>query len=98
MLERVTVDVVTVAEEIGRRSVVWESVHDLLRRPCGRRVFGHVEVEDAPAMVGKHDEDEQHAEVHGSNSEEIDRDQVLDVVGQEGAPRLVRWSPGALGH
>jgi len=48
-------------------------------------------------MVGEHDQDEEHAQVDGRNGEEIDRDQVLDVVGQERAPRLGRRS-GALGH
>jgi hypothetical protein len=39
-------------------------------------MLGDVEVEDAPPMVGKHDEDEEHAEVRGRHREEIDRDQV----------------------
>ena len=54
--ERVTVDAVTIAEEIGRRGVVRERVHDLLGRPVRGGVFGHVEVDDTPAMVGEHDE------------------------------------------
>jgi hypothetical protein len=44
-------------------------------------MFGHVEVEDAPAVVGEHDEDEENAEPSGGNSEEIDRDQVSDMIG-----------------
>jgi len=44
----------------------------------------------APAVVGKHDEDEQHARARGGNREKIDGDEVPDVIGQERAPRL-RW-------
>jgi len=36
------VDLVTVAQEIGRRGVVRESVHDLLGGPVGGGVLGHV--------------------------------------------------------
>jgi len=54
------VDLVTVAQEIGRRGVVREGVHDLLGGPAGGGVLGHVEVDDPPAMVGEHDENEEH--------------------------------------
>src|SRR5215471_9341674 len=37
--ERVAVDRVAIAEEIRRRGVVREGVHDLLGRPRGRRMF-----------------------------------------------------------
>jgi len=53
-------------------------------------MFGDVEVDDAPAVVGEDDEDEEDAEACGGNREEIDGDQVLDVVGEEGAPGLRR--------
>ena len=56
------VDLVTIAEEIGRRGVVREGVHDLLGGPGGGGVLGHVEVDDPPAMVGEHDEDEEDAQ------------------------------------
>ena len=76
-----TIDAVAIAEEVGRRGVVWEGVDDLLGRPGARGMFGHVEVEDAPAVVGEHDEDEENAEPSGGNGEEIDRDQVPDMNG-----------------
>jgi hypothetical protein len=57
--ELLAIDLVTVAQEVGRRGVVRERVHDLLGGPEGGRVLGDVEVDDAAAMVGKHDEDEQ---------------------------------------
>jgi len=41
-------------------------------------------------MVGKHDEDKEHPQGPGGDREEIDRDQVLDMVGEERSPGLGR--------
>jgi hypothetical protein len=88
--EHVTVDRVAIAEEVGRGGVVWEGVHDLLGRPGSGGMLGDIDVEDAAAVVGEHDEDEQHAPARGGNREEIDGDEVPDVIGQERASRLRR--------
>src|SRR2546428_1285637 len=69
--EHVTVDRVAIAEEIGRGGVVREGVHDLLGRPGSGGKLGDIEVEDAPAVVGEHDQDEQNAQARGGDSEEI---------------------------
>ena len=53
-------------------------------------MLGDIEVEDAPPVVGEHDEDEQDAQTRGGDGEEIDGDEVADVIGQERAPRLRR--------
>src|SRR5258708_2546418 len=95
--ERVTIDAVAIAKEVGRRGVVWEGVDDLLGGPGARGMFGHVEVEDVAALVGEHDEDEEDAQLHGGDREEIDRDEAGHMVGEERAPRLRgRWA--ALRH
>jgi len=69
-------------------------------------VLGHVEVDDAPAMVREHDEDEEHAQARGGHREKIDGDQASDMVVEERPPGL-RWpgaplrhepGDGALGH
>ena len=41
-------------------------------------------------MVSERDEDEEDAEPSGGHGEEVERDQVPDVIGQERAPRLQR--------
>ena len=51
-------------------------------------MLGHVEMDDAPAVVGEHDEDEEDAEPSSGHGEEIDRDQVPDMIGQKGSPSL----------
>jgi hypothetical protein len=68
-----TVDAIAVAEEIGRRGLVWKGIHDLLSGPGGRGMLGHVEVNDTPAMVREHDENEEDAQARGGDGEEIDR-------------------------
>ena len=61
------VDAVAIAEEIGRGGVVRERVDELLGGSRGGRMLGHIEVEDAPAVVGEHDEDEEDAQARGGN-------------------------------
>ena len=60
-------------------------------------MLGHVEVDDAPAVMGEHDENEEDAEAGGRHGEEIDRDQVEEVVGEERPPGL-RGPEAALRH
>ena len=59
--EGVAVALVAIAEERGRRGVFRGGVHELLGRPFGGGMLGHVDVEDAPPMVGEHDQDEEDA-------------------------------------
>jgi hypothetical protein len=95
LLERIAVDGVAIAEEIGRRGFVGEGIHELLGGPCGRGMLSHVEVHDASPMMSEHHEDEEHAQVGGGHGEEIDRDEITDMVGQERAPGLRGWKqPG----
>ena len=82
------VDLVTVAQEVGGRGVVRERLHDLLGGPVGGGVLGHVEVDDASAMVREHDENEENAQGRGGHGEEIDRDEVPNMVGEERPPGL----------
>src|SRR5919106_2897759 len=98
--ELLAIDLVAITQEIAWGGVVWEGVDELLRGPGGGGVLGHVEVDDAPAVVGEDDEDEEDAETSGRHGEEVDRDQVGDVVGEERPPGLrglgltLRHEPG----
>jgi hypothetical protein len=106
LLKYVAVDAVAIAKEIRRCAVVRESLHDLLGGPVSGGVLGYVEVDDAPTMVSEHDQNEEDVQARGGNREEIERDQVADMVGQERSPGLrrlgrpLRHEPGdgALGH
>src|SRR6267143_6622273 len=85
------VDAVAIAEEIARRRVIRERFDDLLHRPRGSGGIGDVEVQDLPAMMQQDHEDVEHAKGRGWHDEEVDRDEVGDVVLEEGAPRLRGW-------
>jgi hypothetical protein len=95
-----TIGLVTVAQEIERRRVVRERVHDLLSRPGGGGMLGEVEMDDPPAVVSEHDEDEENAEASRGHGEEVDRYQVWDMVSEERPPGLrglgapLRHEPG----
>jgi hypothetical protein len=95
--ELLAVDLVTITQEIGRCVLVREGVHELLSRPGGSGMRGHVEVNDPPAMVSEDDKDEEDAEASGLHGEEIDRDQVADMVREERPPGLRGLGP-TLGH
>jgi len=46
------------------------SVHDLLGGPSGHGMFRDVGVDDAPAVVGEHDEDDKDVQAGGGHGEE----------------------------
>jgi hypothetical protein len=104
--KRVPVHAVAIPEEIGGCGVVREGVHDLLGGPVGGGVLGHVEMDDAAAIVSEHEENEEDAQARGGNGEEIEGDQIQDMVGEERPPSLGRRGGplrkqaghGALGH
>ena len=49
---------VAVVEEEPRVRVVGEGLAELLSGPCGRWVLRHIDVQDAPTVGGKDNEDE----------------------------------------
>ena len=49
----------------------------------GGGVLGHVEVDDASAMVREHDENEENAQARGGHGEEVYRDQVPNMVDED---------------
>jgi len=85
-----SVDLVAVAQEIAGCGVVRKGVDDLLSGPVGGGVLGHVEVDDAPAMVSEHDKNEEHAQACSGDGEEVEGDEVPHMVIKERAPRLRR--------
>jgi hypothetical protein len=74
--ELLAIHPVTIAQEISGSGVVQERGDDLLGGPVGGGVLGHVKVDDPPAVVGEHDEDEQDALARGGHREEVDGDAV----------------------
>ena len=73
--------------------VVRKGLDHLLRSPLGGRMRRGVEMEDAPSMVGEHDDDEEHPSRESRHREEVHRRGRREVIRQEGPPRL-RWRTG----
>lgn len=90
--EGLSVDPVAIAEDEPRCLVAGEGLDDLLCGPLSRRVGGDVEVHHGAPIMAKHDEAIQHTERGGRYREEVDRDDVLGMVVQEGSPCLRRRS------
>jgi hypothetical protein len=59
-------------------------------------MFRHVEVNNSPPVVGKHDEDEQHPKSRSPDDEKVDRYQISNMLVWECSPRR-RRRPGSLG-
>jgi hypothetical protein len=60
----------------------------LLSRPFGGRVGGHIEVKNATTIMGQHQKDVKDLETEGGDREEVDGDQLLGMIFQERAPGL----------
>ena len=58
---------------------------------------GHVEVNNAPPVMGQHQKHAQDLETKGGHGEEVDGDQLREVIVQEGTPGL-RGQPAAAHH
>ena len=63
--EHVAVNGVTIPQQPSRCRVVGERFNHLLRRPRSRGMFGDVDMDDSPALMGKQDQYEQHAAGEG---------------------------------
>jgi hypothetical protein len=50
----------------------------------------HIEMHDAPTIMGKNDEDKQDSKGGSGNHEKVDGDQVLELIVQESVPCLGR--------
>ncbi len=56
-----TIDSISIPNQISRRTVLWKSFNDLLCGPDRSWVFGDIEMQDATAIVGQDDKNVQHA-------------------------------------
>jgi len=54
-------------------------------------------MDDPPAMMSEHEENEQYAEPGGGNREEVEGNEIADMVGEERPPSL-GWRYGPLRH
>ena len=75
-----TVDLISVPQQVTRRRVPGKGVNHLLRRPLGRRMFRHVEINGTAMVVAEHNEDKEKTEGCGRHREEVDGDQLAQMI------------------
>src|SRR3990172_2078081 len=93
----IPVNAVSIADHVADGRLPGGCLDDLLRGPpCGRELRD-VGMQDAPTIMGEHQEDETNPEGSGRDGEEVNGDQRLDVVIEEGSPGL-RWRLPPAGH
>ncbi len=84
-------DPIAIAQQIAWCRVPRKGFSQLARRPFGGRVSGDGAVENAPTIVGQHQEDGQNLKADRRYREEVDRNQALHMVLQERPPGLRWW-------
>src|SRR5207302_2591531 len=83
-------DRIVAAQEVARELGKGKCLAQSLSGPICGRVGGHIEVQDATPVMGQHQEYVKDLEPDGGHGKEVDRDQLLGMVLQEGAPSLRR--------
>ena len=78
-------------QEIPGSGIEGERFNDLLGGPFGGWTSGRVEMNDPTSMMGKHNENEEHLEVHCRHDEEVDGDKLAQMIFEESLPGRRRW-------
>ncbi len=86
--EGIAEDSIAVAQKVARKLVKGEGFSQLLSRPLRGWVGSHIAVDNATPVMGQHQKHIENLETNGRHSKEIDGDQLLQMILQEGAPGL----------
>ena len=70
--ELISVDAITVPQQVLWGGVKRKSFEKLLRGPLRSRMRGHVEVNNPSSLMSKYDEDKENLERKGGNRKEVD--------------------------
>ena len=95
--EACAISLIAITQEIFRRWIPRKCLNHLLSGPLGRRMFGHVEVDNFTPFMSEHEENIQDSKCRRRHSKEVDRYQVFNMIVQKGPPRL-RWRLRMVDH
>jgi hypothetical protein len=70
--ELISVDTITVSQQVLWGRVKRKRVEKLLRGPLRSRMRGHIEVNNPSSLMSKHDEDQENLERNGGNRKAVD--------------------------
>jgi hypothetical protein len=79
-----------VAKQVARQLIKQEHLSQLLPRSFRRRMSRHITVENATPVMSHYQKHVRTMEAKGRHGKEVDGDQLLGVILQEGAPSLRR--------
>ena len=85
-LNLLTINAVSVSQQITWRAGEGKRAHKLLRRPSRRGMFGDIEVQNSAPIVREHDKHEEHSKVDRGHDKEIDSHKVFDMLIEERLP------------
>ena len=85
-------DRIAIVEEIPRRLVLRKDIPKLLRRPRRCWTLGDRHVGDSSTVMRDDHEHEQQSERDRRHDEEVGGHDLARVIGEEGPPRLGRWT------
>src|SRR5215510_9056971 len=91
LAELLSVDPITISQQIFRCGVEGKSFEHLLRAPFSRGMSRDVEVDNASSIMRENDKHEKNFEPYSMDGEEVDRSQLRYVIVKERSPRLRRW-------
>src|SRR6202023_1114344 len=77
---------VTVAQQVARHGLPGKGLGHLAREPGLRRILGDVEVNDPSSIMAEEDQGVEKPKCRSCDDEHVDRDNVVHVVLQKGAP------------
>ena len=83
-----SIDRISIPEQISRRGVIGKCFDDLLCGPLGCRIHGHIEMNDLPATVKKDNEAVQNAEIDRRDCEKIYGRNLIRMIGKKCFPGL----------
>ena len=83
-------DRIAVAQQVVGKFGKGKGLPELLGYPFRGWVGGHIEVENAASVMGQNEKHVKNLEADRGHGEEIDGDQLLDMIREEGAPSLRR--------
>src|SRR5215471_3756075 len=83
-------DPIAIAQQIARRGLPRKGLPQLLSSPFCSRMSGDAKMQNAPTVMGQHQEDIQDLEPDRRHRKEVDGNQGLQVIVEEGPPGLGR--------
>src|SRR5262245_55426351 len=73
LTEHRPIDTIAIEAQIPRSLIPGDGFHDLLRGPLGCGMLGHIEMHDAPSLMGENQQYEEHLGRHRGHHEKVER-------------------------